>query len=379
MNNKFFQALAVLMGTIIGVGLFSLPYITVQVGIITMLFYFLILGIVMILVSLIYGEVALRTKELHRLPGYAEKYLGAKAKKIAFISNGFGLGGALLAYLIVGGEFLFSILSPVFNGTSFTYTLIFFSLGAILIYFGVKSIAQAELILLVLFFVILGIVFYYGFPLINTEHLFNFNFKYIFLPYGAVLFSLAGISVIPEIKEILINDSKKLKKVIISGILISILTYLFFIILITGITGPNTSSEAIIGLKNILSNNIVALALIFGLLTIFTSFLTIGLTLKKILWYDLEMNKNLSWFLACFIPLLFFIFGLKNFIAVISLTGGVFLGIDVILIILSYLKAKTKGDQKPAYSLKIPNLLVYSLILFFILGIVYEFIALVKV
>ena len=91
------------------------------------------------------------------------------------------------------------------------------------------------------------------------------------------------------------------------------------------------------------------------------------------------MNKNLSWFLACFIPLLFFIFGLKNFIAVISLTGGVFLGIDVILIILSYLKAKTKGDQKPAYSLKIPNLLVYSLILFFILGIVYEFIALVKV
>ena len=110
MNNKLFQALAVLIGTIIGVGLFSLPYITAQIGILTMLFYFLILGAVMILISLIYSEVALRTKELHRLPGYAEKYLGSKAKKIAFVSNGFGLTGALLAYLIVGGEFLFSLL-----------------------------------------------------------------------------------------------------------------------------------------------------------------------------------------------------------------------------------------------------------------------------
>lgn len=374
MNNKFFQALAVLMGTIIGVGLFSLPYITVQVGILTMLFYFFILGTVMILVSLIYGEVALRTKGLHRLPGYVEKYLGPKAKKIAFISSGLGLGGALLAYLIVGGEFLFAILSPIFNGNSFTYTLIFFSLGALLIYFGVRSIAQVELILLVLFFVILGIIFYYGFPLINTEHLFNFDFKYIFLPYGAVLFSLAGISVIPEVKEILVNDYKKLKKVIISGILISVFTCLFFIILVTGITGPDTSSEAIIGLKNVLSNNIVALALIFGLLTVFTSFLTIGLTLKNILRYDLGMNKNLAWFLACFIPLMLFIFGLKNFIVIISLTGGVFLGTDVILIIFSYLKAKTEGDQKPAYNLKIPNFLIYSLILFFILGAVYKII-----
>ncbi len=378
MNNKLFQALAVLIGTIIGVGLFSLPYITAQIGILTMLFYFLILGAVMILISLIYSEVALRTKELHRLPGYAEKYLGSKAKKIAFVSNGFGLTGALLAYLIVGGEFLFSLLSPIFSGSSFIYTLIFFSFGALLIYLGVKSIAKAELFLLVLFFVILGIVFYQGFPLINIGHLFNFDFKYIFLPYGAVLFSLAGTSVIPEIKEILSSNPKKLKKVIILGILISALTYLFFIFLITGITGLNTSPEAIIGLKNVLGNSIVALALIFGLLTVFTSFLTIGLTLKKIFWYDLEINKNLSWFLACFIPLALFIFGFKNFIAVISLTGGVFLGIDVILIILSYLKAKTKGDQKPAYSLKIPNFLVYLLILFFVLGAVYEIIYFIK-
>ena len=83
MNKRFFQALAILMGHIIGVGIFSLPFIASRVGIWTMLFYFLILGGITILFELLYGEVILRTREKHRLPGYAEKYLGGWAKKEA--------------------------------------------------------------------------------------------------------------------------------------------------------------------------------------------------------------------------------------------------------------------------------------------------------
>ena len=120
------------------------------------------------------------------------------------------------------------------------------------------------------------------------------------------------------------------------------------------------------------------LALLFGILTVFTSFLTISLTLKKILWYDLRLKKNLAWLIACFAPLILFMIGFDNFITVIVLTGGVMLGIDIIIIILIYLKAKIKGDLKPAYSLSIPRFLVYSLIAFFIIGIIYEIIYFLK-
>jgi tyrosine-specific transport protein len=373
-KNNFVKALATLTGTIIGVGLFSLPYITSKVGIVTMLIYFLILGAVVTIYSLFYGEISLRTKGLHRLPGYARKYLGPWGERLAFFSNSLGLTGGLLAYLIVGSGFLFSLFKPILGGSNFIYLLIFFSVGAILIYFGIKSIAQVELLLLILFFGILVFVFVRGFSLIETKHLFVSNSAYLFLPYGAVLFSLSGIALVPEVKEMLSRQRAALKKLIFLAIVISVITYLFFIYLVLGIAGPEVSVDAITGLGKFLSQGVISLALIFGFLTVFTSFLTIGLTLKKILWYDLKLKKDLAWALACFVPLILFIIGLNNFITVISLTGGVFLAIDAILITLVYLKAKTKGELKPAFSLNLPRFLVYGLILFFVLGIIYEII-----
>jgi amino acid permease len=373
MENKI-KALVTLTGTVIGVGFFSLPYITSKVGIWLMLFYFLIIGTIVILTSLIYGEIVLRTKGQHRFPGYAEKYLGQTGKLIAFVASGLALTGAILAYLVVGGGFLAALFGPIFGGSYFLYVLIYFSLGAILIYFGINSIARTEFFLLILFFVVLGLIFWCGFSSINIGYLFVFDSKYLFLPYGAVLFSLSTAGVIPELKEILRDNPASLKKVIFLGILIAILTYLFFIFIITGITGSNTSTEAIIGLKNFLGDGIVSLALAFGLLTTFTSFLTLGLTLKKVLWYDFKLKKGLSWALACFTPLLLFVLGFKDFIVIISFVGGIALAVRVIITILIYLRVKTKGDLKPVYSLKLPRFLIYSLILFFVLGIVYQII-----
>jgi len=370
-DKNFLKALATLTGTIIGVGFFSLPYITSKVGIWVMLFYFLILGGIIALYGFIYGEISLRTKGLHRLPGYAEKYLGQRGKKIAFISNLIGFSGAILAYFIIGGGFLRSLFQPVLGGSDTVYTLIYFSIGAILIYFGIKSIARVEFLLLILFFVVLGLIFIKGFSLIRVEHFFAFDPKLLFLPYGAVLFSLSSAALIPEIKEML-EDKRNLKKIVFLSVLISALVYLLFVFVILGITGSSTSTDAITGLRNLLGNGIIVLALVFGLLATFTSYITLGLTFKKIFWYDLNLKKNLSWALACFIPLILFFFGFNNFITVVSLVGGVLIGIDVVLMILIYLKAKKKGDLTPAYSLNLPRLLVYFLILLFILGAVYE-------
>jgi len=61
------------------------------------------------------------------LPGYTEKYLGKRAKIVAFISSSLGLTGAILAYLIIGGRFLGAILQSCFGSSDFVYVLIFFS------------------------------------------------------------------------------------------------------------------------------------------------------------------------------------------------------------------------------------------------------------
>lgn len=371
-NKKFFQAAATLIGTIIGVGFFSLPYITVRVGFEVILCYFLLIGTIIFIVNLFYGEIVLRTKGKKRLIGYASKYLGEWGRKLTLISLGAGLIGALLAYLIVGGGFLSSFLKPFFGGSDLVYTLIFFLAGAFLIYFGTKSIALVEFFGLILFFIAFLFIFFYGLPLVNLDNLFTFNTSYLFLPYGAIFFSLCGFSLIPEAKELLGQSRGDLKGVLFLSVLVPALVYLLFIILVVGLTGQQTSLEAIAGLKNVLDSRLVGLFLVFGILATFTSFLTLGLTLEKVFWYDLGLGKTPSWFLACGIPLILFFLGFKDFIAVISLTGGVALSLDATIITLAYLKSKTKGDLEPAYNLSIPRPLVYSMIVFFVLAAIYE-------
>ena len=371
-NKKILYALATLSGTIIGVGLFSLPYITLQVGIWVMLAYFLVLGVLVILVHYFFGEVALNTPDYLRLPGFAKIYLGKPGQIIAFISGILGLIGALLACLIVGGEFLTGLLSPIFGGSYVFYVLIYFLIGAILIYGGIKFIGRVEFWGLVLFFVVLIFIFIKGLPVFDIKSLLmihdsGFKIQNLFLPYGAILFSLWGAALIPEAEEMLKEDKKLLKKIIPISILIPIFVYLFFIFLILGICGGNTTQTALTGLKDFLGSGPFYLLLFFGLLTTFTSFITLGLTLKKIFWYDLKLEKKLSWFFTCFIPLILFLIGIKSFIVVISAVGGIMLGVDGILIILMYKKI---NPQKKA--------LVYPLIFIFALGILYEIIYFLK-
>ena len=357
-------AIAILSGTIIGAGIFALPYITLKVGIWVMLGYFLILGALVFLIHLFFGELSLKTPDFKRLPGFAKFHLGNWGEKVAYISTILGIFGAILAYLIIGGEFLTELLSPIFGGGSnILYTLLYFSLGASLIFFGIRAISKIEFWGLILFFFVLILMFFRGFPQIQIQNLFPASdFSKFFLPYGPILFSLWGATLIPEVEEMLGKEKHLLKKVIAISILIPVLIYLFFIFLILGITGNQTTETALSGLKNFLGGGMVSLAFFFGVLTTFTSFITLGLTLRKVFWYDLKIEKNLAWAITCFVPLFLFLIGIKSFIPVISFLGGVMLGVDGILILLMYQKISEK------------KLLTYPLILVLLGGIIYEII-----
>lgn len=369
-KTRFIYALSILVGTIIGVGLFGLPYVASKSGFFVLVFYFIFIGFIAIFIHLFYGEVAAKTPGLHRLPGYAEKYLGLGAKRLAFINQLLGLYGALLAYLIVGGEFL----ANLFGGHSYLYlyTFIFFALGAFLIWRDEKSIGPMELILLVVFFIIIVVLLAIGSLSIKFDHLLTFEPKNFFVPYGVVIFSIWGASMMPEVKEILKGNLKQLRKVIICSIAICLLIYFLFSLLVVGVTGEATTKEAIIGLKGTLGKNIIVMGFILGIIATFTSFITLGLTVKKIYLFDYHLPKFPAWFLACFVPVLLFIIGLKDFINVISLTGAIMLGIEGILIFLIYLKFKKKEKNMiPQKYLRL-RLAVSSMIVILLIGVVLE-------
>lgn len=366
----FLYTLCTLSGAIIGVGIFSLPYITLKAGFLAMVGYFVVLGGIVILIHLCYGELVLKTPDRKRLPGFARLYLGKWGWRLAFTSIILAVLGSNLAYLIVGGQFLQNLFSPVFGGSNLAYTLIYFSLGAILIFFGAKFISKFEFWGVVLFFVILIVIFIKEIPLLRVENLFikTVDFKYLFLPYGAILFALWGADVIPEAEELLGKKKRFLRVIIPLAIIVAIIVYVLFIYLILSISGPQTTESALTGLRPYVGDKILALGFLFGFLTTFTSFIAFGLTLTNTLCYDFKIPRAISWAITCFIPLVIFLAGFTDFIKVISFVGGVTMGFNGILILLMYQKIK---ERKISF-------LIFPLILILITGIIYEVIYFLK-
>ncbi|PKL71958.1 hypothetical protein CVV26_03450 [Candidatus Kuenenbacteria bacterium HGW-Kuenenbacteria-1] len=368
----FFNAIAVLIGTIIGAGIFSLPYVIAKIGFIPGLLYLIGFGLIILLLNLCYGEIILRTKKNHQLPGYAKMYLGKWGEITAIFASGIGFYGTLLVYLIMAGDFLYLILENFFTLSIFDYRLIFFVCTTIAIFFGKKAIPKIESLLIIFLITIILIISILGIPQIKFENLIPIDLTNFFLPFGVILFALSGLSAIPIMEVVLEKEKFLLKKTIIIGSLIPLVLYILFGLIGVGVAGKTISENALISLGDVLGNKILFLGSIFGFFAIFSSFLNIGLALKQIYHYDFNFSKIISTILVCFIPLIIFLAGWTNFIKIISITGLLIGGINGILIILIYWQAKKKGDDTPVYSMNIPYFFTYFIIAIFSLGILYQ-------
>ncbi len=372
---NFIFAVATLVGTIIGVGMFGLPYVASQVGLKATLFYLVILAAVVTLLHLIYGEIILRTKEKHRLAGYAEIYLGAKGKWLASIIFFSSLYLALLAYLLVGGEFLSLALSGWVDISANAASLILAGVGFGVVFKGIKLTGFFELLMtFILLAMIFGLIFYGAIFMDSKNLIFSGDTVNWFLPYGIILFALSGGSAIPEIRSFFNSGKTWYKKAIILGTLTPAVVYAIFIITVLGISGSSTSPEAISGLTPFFGDNIIKYGAWAGFLAVITSFFTMGLNIKHSFLFDFKLSKKISFLLTAAVPLFLFLMGLNDFIRILSWAGSVLGGFEGLLLIWIWRKAKKAGTRSPEYSLKLPRALQYVLVLMFAAGIFYQFI-----
>lgn len=380
-NYQFFYAVAMLVGMIVGAGTFGIPYVFSQAGFSIGFFYLLILGAAVMLIHLFYGEIVLRTNQPYRLVGYAAKYLGPGAKKIVTLIILFEYYGALLAYLILGGKFLAIIFTPLetrflmgFGGSEFFWVMVFFLLGAAAIFWRLRRIAANEFFMTILLLLAAMVLLVKAAPLINFNNFQPLNLSKFFLPYGVILFALAGSAAVPEMRQVLVGQERKLKRAIFWGTLIPVILYFLFAAVVVGVTGRLTSEEAIGGLVPYFGGWVIILGAVFGFLAVFTSFIVLGVAVRKIYQHDYKIKSLISFLLACFVPLFGYLLGFKNFILIIGFVGAIASGLDGILTVLIYFRAKKAGDRQPEYSLAGAKVLGSLLIFVFTLGLIYQFI-----
>ena len=100
------EGLGLLLGMIIGAGMFALPYSISKVGLFWGSVIFLVVLVLSILLHFLYAAIIYTTPGKHRVLGYMKAYLGPRASFIMAIFTFLGYYGAMLAYGILGGIFL---------------------------------------------------------------------------------------------------------------------------------------------------------------------------------------------------------------------------------------------------------------------------------
>ena len=369
-KRKFFSTAFTLTGTIIGAGILGLPYVFAKAGFLIGLFWLIFLGLIMIFINLLLGEVTLRTKSIHQLPGYAEKYLGKNGKRMMLLSIIFGVYSALLAYLIGEGQSL----SRLFFGSveyAFFFGVGFWLLMTFLLQGDLGRLKKIEFwgVLAVIFALVF--VFIFLVPDISKDNLTSVNMPEFFMPFGVVLFSLLGFMSIPELRREVEDDKKMLKKAIIVGASIPIVLYLLFCFVFVGVLGKSVAEVATLSFSGLFGK----VLLLLGVFTMTTSFFVLSFSLKDYFIFDLKKRKAAFLYVSIVPLLLYFLvtfFGLAGFIRVLGIGGAISGGIAGVLILIMNLKAKTKGDRKSEYSIPINWPIIILLSLLFLAGVLFE-------
>ena len=372
-DKQFLHATAVLIGTMVGVGVFGIPFTFAKAGFwVGTLFLVAIAGIT-ILFNLIFAEIVLRTEGKHQLVGYTNIYLGPWFKRIVLFTNLLGIYGALLAYIIVAGDFLNNILSQFFYLQPTAYSFIFFAFIAAILPFGFRTIAWVEFSLTSLFIVVIFIISGFGVPNIQWPNLITSGDPHFwFLPYGVLLFAFAGLTSIPIQREVIRGKEHRMKPSILYAVFLVGILYLLFAFIVVGVSGDVTSPDALAGLFDFLGTKVVILGSLLGVLTISTSSLMLGTALRDIFRLDYGLNKRWSWFLVVVPPILMFIGGLRTFIDVIGLVGSVAIGIESAILVFVYKAARRDGSREPEFKLSLPGWLLMLMVFMFTVGVIYE-------
>lgn len=372
LNKKYWQAVAVMLGYIVGVGMFGLPFVTAKSGVLLFFLYLIGLGIVQYLVHLIYANMIVVTEGYHRLPGYVGMYLGQGGKTAVACAKLFGNYGALLAYIIISGSFLFELLGPVWGGSEFLYGSVIFLLEAVVVFFGIGMIAQFELAMSILLVLVVFLLFAKGATVVTAGNFQAFNPAYLFLPYGAMLMALDGNGALPIVSKLLRRDPVKIKSVIRASMGLSLAVTAVFVLTIVGISGPDTTQNALSGAKAVIDNGVITIALVFGVITMMTSVFGVAEAVKETLVWDYKMKNLPAWALSVGVPYLLYCLGVNSLISVIGFAGAIAGGFSAVMKIIAFMKMKKQGKQLLMFDYFPGDYILFFIILLLLLGGIYE-------
>lgn len=328
-----------LVGTVVGVGFFGLPYVFAQVGLGIAFVELLVLVVVQIVFLSLYADLSLAKKGHARFLHIIGDAFGPLGKTLAILSFFGTLWGAMIAYLLAGGMFLSYVLNTWVSVEPITLSIFFGVLCMLLLLGGAFVVRGVQTFLVPFFFCVIAILGIFALP---SVELYNFTFvswSSWVLPLGVIFFSLSAISAVPEMRDALRGDRKRLHRAIMWGMCVVGVVYAFFTAIVVGITGLGTPPQAIAAFAGV-APWMVLLGSVLGFSTVTTAYIHVGSALVNTLLYDFRLRYISAWALIGGVPLLVVLLGVHDMIGVLQYAGGVLGSLMGILVLLAYEKAR---------------------------------------
>lgn len=385
MIRNLFLPAGMLAGAIIGAGVFSLPFVLRPLGTLGAAFYLVVLGAMFALVHVTYADLVLRTSGHSNFVSITRHYLGRPGFVLTLLTGVLQMFFVLLIYLTLSKSF-FALVMPheLFFGVAG-----FWLLGSAAIFLNVRRFAGIELLITIGIAAIMGFVFMRGFqsdgdmliPLTSP-----FPFSFALLAIGPVLFSLAGRVAVAEVvayfktqRKIFSGHERRLplsfdeesntastvRRSIIAGTLFPAALYFLFVLAVWALA-PSVTHDAVTGLRDVLDVWSLRLIGVLGLLSLWSSYIIVGLNVKNILRDDLRFPRFLAGALIVIIPPALYGAGFTNFLKLVEFTGGTFLAIEGMLLI--YLWQRANRESDPVLIPRVPGIVLVPLYAVFALA-----------
>lgn len=363
---------ALVSGTIIGAGIFSLPYVFSQVGVFVSALYMCVFCALFVVFHLMYGDIVLDHHQPHRFPGFARTYFGEKGYIASLFLVTLQTFFALTIYIILAPSFL-NFVAPTLS--LLQQIIVFWLCGSFIIFLSNKRIAIAEFIATAGIALVILLVGGYGIAPLFQKNLVLWGTQVtsLLLPFGALLYAFNGITAIPTVVHYFKERHQNgvaARPSIIWGTIIPGLVFLVFVAGTLGLSGKITP-DAVTGLVGVIPSWLLFSMGVLGFFSLWSSYFSIGRDLYESLVFDVKIGHIISASLVVCVPLLLFFIGFQNFIVLIEVVGGIFIGIEGIMIVAMWQKARKHLLNQKTFLPFLPGFVSWGMCVIFVVSICY--------
>ena len=343
-----FEAISMIVGNSIGTGIIAVPYLATRNSMLDVIWMVAIAYIVNVILHLIIAELSYNNGGVQLVKSFEGELFHGVMKKIfswvVFVVYGLAIMTGVSGNINGGAQ----IFTNWFGIPLWSAQVIYYIIAGIVVFMGMKAVGIAQKYAVVLLMGIVAVMTVGTFlhP-VNTLYTAPFHWNNLLALYSMVVFATSANQAVIQVVKGLDGNPGKIRSCIFIGFgLSSIFVLIVTMTVLLGTKGEITKELAYMQLGESIGSWAVALAGIFSLFALLTTFWSNTLALRDVVHEQIGTGNRISWLIATIPCILFAVFGVNSFIILTRIMSGVVVLVSVMLV-LTYGKSRRKAGASP--------------------------------